>query len=75
MLSASTNIRREIKDMMRGGGGKREEKAYERIRDRKRDRVTKLKKKKDREIKWNHQAPNNAQCSVHAICCFGSTPL
>lgn len=42
-LSASTNIRREIKDMMRGGGGKKEVKTYRRIRNRKRDRVTKLK--------------------------------
>jgi len=43
-LSASTNIRREIKDKVRGGGGKREEKTYRRIRDRERDRVTKLRK-------------------------------
>ena len=45
-LSASTNIRREIKDMMMVGGGKREEKTHRRIRDRKRDRVTNLKRLK-----------------------------
>jgi len=43
-LSASTNIRREIKDMVREGGGRREEKTYRRMWDRKRDRVTKLKR-------------------------------